>query len=119
MVGSHFLESSTTSYFVDQIRTEWKNRGMGYIDDFLSYISSVRSLSENTVKNYAIDLCGWQRYMRDRELDPVTFTKEDAALYAEYLQEEFSERSVLRKLTTLVIFRSVILCTEIPLRRFQ
>ena len=104
MVGSHFLESSTISYFVDQIRTEWKNRGMGYIDDFLSYISSVRSLSENTVKNYAIDLCGWQRYMRDRELDPVTFTKEDAALYAEYLQEEFSERSVLRKLTTLRTF---------------
>ena len=104
MVASHFLESSTTSYFVDQIRTEWKNRGMGYIDDFLSYISSVRSLSENTVKNYAIDLCSWQRYMRDRELDPVTFTKEDAALYAEYLQEEFSERSVLRKLTTLRTF---------------
>lgn len=77
---------------------------MDLIDGFISYISSVRALSENTVKNYAIDLEQWRRYMRDRDLDPVSFTKEDAALYAEYIEEQFSERSVLRKLTALRTF---------------
>ena len=92
------------SSFVDQCQPWWKNLGMGYIEDFLVYIESVRALSENTVKNYSIDLRAWQRYMRDRDLDPVSFAFEDAALYAEYLQDNFSERSVLRKLTTLRTF---------------
>ena len=75
-----------------------------YIRDFISYIESVRALSENTVKSYSNDLGQWRRYMRDRDLDPISFTKEDAALYAEYLQDEFEERSVLRKLTALRTF---------------
>ncbi len=77
---------------------------MGAIDDFISYISKVRSLSANTVKSYANDLKAWERYMANRGLDPVSFTREDAALYAEYLQDGFAERSVLRKLTALRTF---------------
>ncbi len=92
------------SGFVDEGGVGWDNRTMDLIDGFISYISSVRALSENTVKNYAIDLEQWRRYMRDRDLDPVSFTKEDAALYAEYIEEQFSERSVLRKLTALRTF---------------
>ena len=61
------------------------------------------------MKSYAVDLEQWRKYMRDRELDPVSFTKEDAALYAEYLQDEFSERSVLRKLTALRTFYSYMM----------
>ena len=82
---------------------------MDYISSFISYIKTVRALSENTVKSYAVDLEQWRKYMRDRELDPVSFTKEDAALYAEYLQDEFSERSVLRKLTALRTFYSYMM----------
>ena len=77
---------------------------MGLIEDFISYISTVRALSENTVKSYSNDLGQWQRYMRNRDLDPVSFTRNDAALYAEYLEDEFEERSVLRKLTALRTF---------------
>ncbi len=74
------------------------------IDDFISYIRSVRALSENTVKSYSTDLEEWRRYMRDRDLEPLGFTREDAALYAEYMEDEFAERSVLRKLTALRTF---------------
>ena len=79
-----------------------------HIGDFLSYIAGVRSLSENTVKSYSADLRAWERYMSVRSLDPLTFTKEEAALYAEYLQDGFSERSVLRKLTALRTFYSYL-----------
>ena len=77
---------------------------MDQINEFIEYIAKIRALSENTVKSYSTDLAEWRRYMRDRNLDPVSFTKEDAALYAEYMQEIFSERSVLRKLTALRTF---------------
>ena len=87
----------------------WDNLAIDYISSFISYIKTVRALSENTVKSYAVDLEQWRKYMRDRELDPVSFTKEDAALYAEYLQDEFSERSVLRKLTALRTFYSYMM----------
>ena len=92
--------------FVDEDGRGWENPGMDHIDDFISYISTVRAFSENTVKSYSTDLEEWRRYMRDRDLDPVSFTREDAALYSEYLQDEFAERSVLRKLTTLRTFYS-------------
>ena len=91
-------------YCVDENPIAAENPDMDLIEDFISYIADIRSLSENTVKSYATDLAEWKRYMRDRALDPVSFTRQDAALYAEYLQDEFAERSVLRKLTALRTF---------------
>lgn len=81
---------------------------MDSIGDFLSYIGNVRALSENTVKSYSTDLRAWERYMRNRGLEPLSFTREDAALYAEYIEDNFSERSVLRKLTALRTFYSYL-----------
>ncbi len=97
------MKDMTASALADKEKIS-SDSGNDYIRDFLSYIESVRALSENTVKSYSNDLGQWKRYMRDRDLDPVSFTKEDAALYAEYLQDEFEERSVLRKLTALRTF---------------
>ena len=91
-------------YCVDENLLAAENSRMDLIEDFISYIADIRSLSGNTVKSYATDLAEWKRYMRDRDLDPVSFTRQDAALYAEYLQDEFAERSVLRKLTALRTF---------------
>ena len=91
-------------YCVDENPLAAENPDMDLFEDFISYIADIRSLSENTVKSYATDLAEWKRYMRDRNLDPVSFTRQDAALYAEYLQDEFAERSVLRKLTALRTF---------------
>lgn len=91
-------------YCVDENPLAAENPDMDLFEDFISYIADIRSLSENTVKSYATDLAEWKRYMRDRNLDPVSFMRQDAALYAEYLQDEFAERSVLRKLTALRTF---------------
>ena len=96
--------SMTAPGFIDEKGGGWKNAHMGFVEEFIEYIRDVRRLSDNTVKSYATDLKEWQRYMRDRSLSPVDFTSEDAALYAEYLQDEFAERSVLRKLTALRTF---------------
>ena len=82
----------TRPLFVDSFPGDEENPGMDYIEDFLSYISKVRALSDNTVISYSTDLRAWKRYMGIRNLDPLSFTKEDAALYAEYLSDEFSER---------------------------
>ena len=103
----------TRPLFVDSFPGDEENPGMGYIEDFLSYISKVRALSDNTVISYSTDLRAWKRYMGIRNLDPLSFTKEDAALYAEYLSDEFSERSVLRKLTALRTFYSYLERKEI------
>ena len=77
------MKDMTASALADKEKIS-SDSGNDYIRDFLSYIESVRALSENTVKSYSNDLGQWKRYMRDRDLDPVSFTKEDAALYAEY-----------------------------------
>ena len=98
------MKDTMQCLFVDETAREWENPHMDQINEFIEYIAKIRALSENTVKSYSTDLAEWRRYMRDRNLDPVSFTKEDAALYAEYMQEIFSERSVLRKLTALRTF---------------
>ena len=74
---------------------------MGLAEDFLSYIGDIRGLSDNTVTNYGIDLRHWLSWMEKAGLDEQSFTRDDALSYARELMSEFSERSVLRKLTAL------------------
>ena len=74
---------------------------MGLAEDFLSYIGDIRGLSGNTVTNYGIDLRHWLSWMDKAGLDEQSFTRDDALSYARELMSEFSERSVLRKLTAL------------------
>ena len=77
---------------------------MKAIDDFLAYISDVRGLSENTVKSYRVDLAEWEEFLDKLSLTPETFTADDAKGYVRELMAEFSERSVLRKLTAMRTF---------------
>ena len=74
---------------------------MGLAEDFLIYLKDIRGLSENTVTNYEIDLRHWKAWLRKAGCDETSFSKEDAASYTRELMAEFSERSVLRKLTAL------------------
>lgn len=74
---------------------------MGLAEDFLSYIGDIRGLSDNTVTNYGIDLRHWLSWMEKAGLNEQSFTRDDALSYARELMSEFSERSVLRKLTAL------------------
>ena len=74
---------------------------MKLADEFISYIRDVRRLSHNTVISYRTDLEEFSSFMQKAGLDERSFTKMDAADYARELAAEFSERSVLRKLTAL------------------
>ena len=74
---------------------------MGLREDFLSYIDDIRGLSDNTVTNYEIDLKHWEKWAFRIGRCESTFTRSDALLYTRELMGEFSERSVLRKLTAL------------------
>ena len=77
---------------------------MKEIEDFLAYIAEVRGLAENTVKSYRVDLAEWKVFLSKTGLDILSFTRQDAAAYVREMMAEFSERSVLRKLTALRTF---------------
>ena len=77
---------------------------MKEIEDFLAYIADVRGLSENTVTSYRVDLEEWALFLSKTGLDVSSFTRSDAAAYTREMMAEFSERSVLRKLTALRTF---------------
>ncbi len=77
---------------------------MKEIEDFLAYIGDVRGLAENTVKSYRVDLEEWALFLSKTGLDVSSFTRSDAAAYTREMMAEFSERSVLRKLTALRTF---------------
>ena len=74
---------------------------MRQIDEFLDYIQNIRRLSRNTVISYRRDLEDFASYMGKIGLSEMNFSKLDAADYARELSAEFSEQSVLRKLTAL------------------
>ena len=77
---------------------------MKEIDDFLSYISDIRGLSENTVKSYRVDLEEWAVFLDKIDVPLATFSADDAKGYVREMMAEFSERSILRKLTALRTF---------------
>ena len=77
---------------------------MKEIDDFLSYIDSVRGLSANTVKSYRVDLEEWADFLSKIGGDAGSFSSDDAKGYVREMMAEFSERSILRKLTALRTF---------------
>ena len=77
---------------------------MKEIEDFLSYISDIRGLSENTVKSYRVDLEEWAVFLDKIDVPLATFSADDAKGYVREMMAEFSERSILRKLTALRTF---------------
>ena len=77
---------------------------MREIEDFLSYIESIRGLSENTVKSYRVDLEEWEIFLGKIGKSVEDFSKEDAKGYVREMMAEFAERSVIRKLTALRTF---------------
>ena len=77
---------------------------MKEIEDFLSYISDIRGLSENTVKSYRVDLEEWAVFLDKIGVPLASFSADDAKGYVREMMAEFSERSILRKLTALRTF---------------
>ena len=82
---------------------------MQEIDNYINYIESVRSLSANTVKSYKNDLDEFSDYIAKRGISIGEFLKEDAREYIRYLKSKYSERSVLRKTTSVRVLYDYLL----------
>lgn len=73
-------------------------------EEFLDYLTTIRALSGNTVKSYRTDLEDYSAWLSEWGLEAEKVTRPEAVTYTQLLMGRFSERSVLRKLTTLRTF---------------
>lgn len=68
---------------------------------YLEYAAAVKDLSANTLLGYGKDLEQFQDFLDSRGLVEEDFDFHDAREYVRLLQERFSSRSLLRKITTM------------------
>ena len=79
-----------------------------YVSMFLKYEVDVRFLSDNTLTAYREDLEELASYSSSLEVDLVLFSYEDSREYVRKLRREYSEKSILRKLTSARTFFSYL-----------
>lgn len=77
---------------------------MDEIEQFVTYIISVKGESDNTALGYENDLRQFEKHLRKFDLDYVDVSSSDAREYVRTLMEKFKERSMLRKLSALRMF---------------
>ena len=80
-----------------------------YIDLFLTYIEKVRRLSNNTVTSYRTDLEELEEYALSRSIPFSDFSSDDSREYVREMRKKYSERSILRKLTSSRTFFQYLL----------
>jgi len=84
---------------------------MKYINDFLEYLLVIKKHSENTIKNYQIDLLEFSNFIKNKYLN---INKEDVNNYLKYLYDnKVSKSSISRKLSSLRSFYNYLLKKEI------
>ena len=75
---------------------------MNYIDNFLEYLKVVKKHSDNTIRNYRIDLLEFYSFINGKLLN---IDKDDINNYLNKLYEsKVSKNTIARKLTSLRIF---------------
>ena len=79
-----------------------------YIELYLTYLGKVRALSAHTVQSYGEDLSGLEDYCSSLKLSFTDFSPEDAGEYVRRMRKEFSEKSIVRKLTSCRTFFSYL-----------
>lgn len=80
-----------------------------HIEEFLSYLRNVKNLSTNTLKGYQRDLENYRDFLRTRGLQEEDFDYHDAREFVRLLDGEYSEKSILRKLTCMRTYYSFLL----------
>ena len=66
---------------------------MKYINDFLDYLKYEKNYSDETIKNYKIDLLDYYDYISKKDLSFKDITYNDARDYVRYLSEDKKESS--------------------------
>ena len=91
-----------------------ESNDMEYIySSFISYLKGMRNLSDNTIKNYSIDITHFEDYVQSGNYSLEMFSVHDARTYVSKLSEKYDESSVRRKITTLRRFFSFLERKEI------
>lgn len=91
-----------------------ESNDMEYIySSFISYLKGMRNLSDNTIKNYSIDITHFEDYVQSGNYFLEMFSVHDARTYVSKLSEKYDESSVRRKITTLRRFFSFLERKEI------
>ena len=80
---------------------------MKYIDDYLEYLLVIKRHSDNTIKNYRIDLVLFNEFTQK---DLLEINKEDVNNYLKYLYDtNISKSSISRRLSSLRNFYNYLL----------
>lgn len=79
-----------------------------YIELYLTYLEKVRALSAHTVQAYGEDLSRLEEYSASISLSFTDFSPEDAGEFVRKIRKEFSEKSIVRKLTACRTFFSYL-----------
>jgi tyrosine recombinase XerC len=73
------------------------------VEDFLGFLSTEKGASEHTVKNYAIDLREFKKFLGEKDLQGLTYL--DVRAFLAFLKtREYSKSSIARKLACLRSF---------------
>lgn len=84
--------------------------------EYINYIKIEKNLSDNTIKNYQIDLNQYQVYLSDKSglEEPENIKKEHIRSYLGWLKEHnYAERSIARKITTIKNFHTYLIKEKI------
>lgn len=87
---------------------------MKYINDFLDYLKYEKNYSDETIKNYNIDITDYYEYIDKRHLSFKDISYNDARDYVRYLTEEKKESSstVSRYISALRTFFNYLVKIE-------
>ncbi len=84
---------------------------MKYINDFLEYLLVIKKHSDNTIKNYHIDLLEFNEFINNKLLD---INKDDVNNYLKILYDNnLNKSSISRKLSSLRTFYDYLVKKEI------
>ncbi len=76
-----------------------------HIEEYLIYLRTVRTYSENTITSYRNDLLSFSSYLKEKHINYLQLEKENIWEYLKYLTEiKLNDRTIARHLTALRSF---------------
>ncbi len=76
-----------------------------YVDKYIEYLSKELNYSENTIKNYEIDIISFDNYLSNKNKSFNALTKQDLRYYLKFLDKsKYSNKTIARKLTSLRVY---------------
>lgn len=87
---------------------------MDYLKDYLFYLKNERKYAKLTVINYAKDISGYLKYLKEHNINYLNITKDDIRLYLKYLDIlKYKNNSISRMLSSLRGFYAYLVIKEI------